>query len=83
VDLQIVRLAGNDHLATLTDGTCDLIMSGLILTPSKPLQARFSRPNLDQTLAFLTLDHRRRAFATRKEILRSGDLRLTSWRFSC
>lgn len=76
VGLELVRLGTGNHLASLNDGTCDLIMSGLILTPSKPLETRFSRPYLDQTLAFLTLDHRRRDFATRKELQRSQGLRI-------
>ncbi|MEX1311352.1 MAG: transporter substrate-binding domain-containing protein, partial [Candidatus Sulfomarinibacteraceae bacterium] len=76
VGLELVRLGTDNHFASLNDGTCDLIMSGLILTPSKPLEARFSRPYLDQTLAFLTPDHRRREFANRNALQRSRDLRI-------
>ena len=85
VKLEFIRLQKGDHLRSLADGTCDIIMSGLILTPSKPLEARFSQPYLDQTLAFLTLDHRRRDFASRRELQRQPDLRigvvesLTDW----
>jgi ABC-type amino acid transport substrate-binding protein len=76
VDLEIVRLAKGSHLSALGDGTCDLIMSGLILTPSKPLEARFSQPYIDQTLAFLTLDHRRREFSSRKMLQQQRGLKI-------
>ena len=76
VKLEIVRLQEANHLESLADGTCDLIMSGLILTPSKPLQARFSQPYLDQTLAFITLDHRRRDFSSRQRLQRQHGLKI-------
>jgi ABC-type amino acid transport substrate-binding protein len=75
-DLEIVRLDSSDHLERLSDGTCDILMSGLILTPSKPRHARYSRPYLDQTLAFLTLDHRRRDFSSRKILQRQRGLKI-------
>ena len=76
VDLEIVRLEKGKQFDRLADGTCDILMSGLILTPSKPLQARYSQPYLDQTLAFLTLDHQRRDFASRRELQRHRGLRI-------
>jgi len=76
VDLEIVRLEKGERFDRLADGTCDILMSGLILTPSKPLEARFSQPYLDQTLAFLTLDYRRRDFSSRQELQRQHDLRI-------
>jgi Na+/H+-dicarboxylate symporter len=76
VELELVRLERGNHLERLADGTCDVLMSGLVMTPSKPLEARFTQPYLDQTLAFLTLDHRRRDFSSRKELQRQQGLRI-------
>jgi len=76
VDLELVRLERAGSLVRLTDGTCDLIMSGLILTPSKPLEGRFSHPYLDQTLAFLVPDHRRRDFASRQHLQQQRGLKI-------
>ncbi len=76
VELELVRLEKGSQFARLADGTCDLIMSGLILTPSKPLETRFSQPYLDQTLAFLTLDHRRREFSSRELLQQQRGLKI-------
>ncbi|MFV2074288.1 MAG: substrate-binding periplasmic protein [Thermoanaerobaculales bacterium] len=76
VELELIRIDKIDHFKYLTDGSYDLIMSGLILTSSKPLEAGFSNPYLNQTLAFLTLDHRSRDFASRRELQRHNGLRI-------
>ncbi len=64
VALDVIRLDRKGAFKRLGDGTCDLIMSGLVLTSSKPLLASFSRPYMNQTLAFLVKDNRQRDFAT-------------------
>jgi ABC-type amino acid transport substrate-binding protein len=76
VHLELVRLEQGNHFGRLADGTCDLLMSGLVLTPSKPLRASFTRPYLEQTLAFLMPDYRRRDFSSRDAIQRQRDLRI-------
>ena len=45
------------------DGTyCDLIMSGIVVTAARASEAVFSTSYLDETMAFIVPDHRRRDF---------------------
>ena len=76
VALEVVRLDREGAFNRLEDGTCDLVMSGLVLTPSKPLDASFSRPYMNQTLAFLVQDDRQRSFATNLGVQGIQDLRI-------
>ncbi len=76
VALEVVRLDRNGAFKRLEDGTCDLVMSGLVLTSSKPLRASFSRPYMDQTLAFLVRDNRQRDFATHQSVQGIQDLKI-------
>ncbi len=76
VALEVVRLDRNGAYEHLEDGTCDLIMSGLVLTSSKPLLASVSRPYMNQTLAFLVRDTRQRDFATHQSVQGIKDLKI-------
>jgi len=44
--------------------TCDLVMSGTAISAERALHVLFSTPYLDETLAFLVLDHDRAAFSS-------------------
>jgi Na+/H+-dicarboxylate symporter len=47
----------------LLDGTyCDLIMSGVVITTDRAREVLFSASYLDETMAFVVPDHRRRDF---------------------
>lgn len=76
VTLEIVRIGRQYAVERLEDGTVDVIMSGLVLTSSKPLLATFTRPHMNQTLAFLVRDDRQRDFATHESIKRQVPLRV-------
>jgi len=76
VALEVIRLDREGAYERLEDGTCDLVMSGLVLTSSKPLLASFSRPYMNQTLAFLVRDNRQRDFATHQSVQRIQDLKI-------
>jgi ABC-type amino acid transport substrate-binding protein len=65
VDLEFVPLA-RDHLAIALDsGQCDVIMSGLSVTPMRAERMAFSESYLDTTMALVVKDHRREEFASR------------------
>ena len=51
-------------------------MSGTAVTADRALHLRYSTPYLDETLAFIVLDHRRAAFATWDDIRALGNLRV-------
>jgi ABC-type amino acid transport substrate-binding protein len=46
----------------LDAAVCDLVMSGTAVTAERSLHVLFSAPYLDETIAFLVLDHRRGDF---------------------
>ena len=55
---------------------CDLIMSGVIMTPERAEEVAFSRPYLEEHLAFLVPDHERSRYAARDNLRRASGLRL-------
>jgi ABC-type amino acid transport substrate-binding protein len=60
----------------LAPSVCDLVMSGTVVTADRALTVRFSKPYLDETLAFIVLDYRRSAFGTWDDIRAAGSLRV-------
>jgi Na+/H+-dicarboxylate symporter/ABC-type amino acid transport substrate-binding protein len=60
----------------LDPSVCDLVMSGTAVTADRALHVRYSTSYLDETLAFIVLDHRRAAFGTWDDIRAMGPLRV-------
>ena len=54
----------------------DLVMSGVAVTADRAMTVLYSVPYLDETLAFLVLDHRRAEFASWDAIRRRSGLRI-------
>jgi Na+/H+-dicarboxylate symporter len=50
--------------AALAQGTCDLVMSGIVVTTERAANMLFSSVYLDETLAFGVADHRREQFTS-------------------
>ena len=48
----------------LNEGYCDIIMSGIVMTPARSEVVRFSSPYLDINVAFVVEDYRRREFGS-------------------
>ena len=48
----------------LNRGVCDIVMSGILVTPRRAAAILFSEPYLDETLAFVVKDHLRDRFAS-------------------
>jgi Na+/H+-dicarboxylate symporter/ABC-type amino acid transport substrate-binding protein len=57
-------------------GCCDLIMSGVVVTPERAEELAFSVPYTEEHVAFVTADHERSAFARRDAIRTRSPLRL-------
>lgn len=68
VDLEFVRVSLDSMAADLTSGRCDVVMSGLTITPDRMLQMRFSDPYMKATMSFLVRDHVRSKFASREAV---------------
>jgi ABC-type amino acid transport substrate-binding protein len=74
VDLELVRIERAAAAEMLRRGACDLIMSGIAVTPERTADARFSTLVGDLTLAFVVRDHERGGFARWEEIRRRQGL---------
>jgi len=78
VQAEFVRVARERLAAHLVGGTCDLAMSGLAVTTDRARSLALSTPYLDNTLAFLVLDHRRQQFASLERLRAAEGLRIAS-----
>ena len=58
----------------LESGYCDVVMSGLAVTPARAAELRLSTSYLDETLAFVVRDEARERFATWNGIRAMGQL---------
>jgi ABC-type amino acid transport substrate-binding protein len=76
VGLELVRLDRGVLEHNVDPSSCDLVMSGAVVTADRALHVRFSTAYLDETLAFVVADHRRAAFATWDEVRALGPLRI-------
>jgi len=52
----------------LASGYCDIVMSGVVVTPQRAQVMAFSEPYLDQTVAFVVKDYRREQFNSRAAV---------------
>jgi Na+/H+-dicarboxylate symporter/ABC-type amino acid transport substrate-binding protein len=60
----------------LDSSLCDLVMSGAVITADRVLHVSFTQPYLDETLAFIVLDHRTAEFSEWERVRRMGRLRI-------
>jgi Na+/H+-dicarboxylate symporter/ABC-type amino acid transport substrate-binding protein len=58
----------------LSDGTCDIIMSGVAVTTRRAAQTNFSIPYLDETMAFVVPDYLRNEFVDWDTVRRKGSI---------
>jgi ABC-type amino acid transport substrate-binding protein len=64
VPLQLVLIERGTIVARLADGSCDVMMAGVVVTADAAERVRFSKPYLDETLAFVVQDHLREEYST-------------------
>ncbi|HHQ48432.1 MAG TPA: transporter substrate-binding domain-containing protein, partial [Acidobacteria bacterium] len=76
VRLQFVRLDPATLAQSLSDGSCDLLMSGLVVTPERALQMSLTRPYLELTAAFIVPDPKRGTFSSLAKVREIPDLRI-------
>jgi proton glutamate symport protein len=60
----------------LERGQCDVVMSGLVVTPERAIAIRFTEPYLKSTVAFLVRDHDRELFGSARQIHRLKNPRI-------
>jgi Na+/H+-dicarboxylate symporter len=68
VDLEFVSVSSESMASDLEAGRCDLMMSGLAVTPNRMLEMRFSEPYMRATMGFVVSDHVRGKFSSRDAV---------------
>jgi ABC-type amino acid transport substrate-binding protein len=69
VDLEFVKVVALGVMkAALDAGGCDLMMSGLSVTPDRMLGMLFSEPYMRATMSFVVRDHERAKFSSRDAV---------------
>jgi Na+/H+-dicarboxylate symporter/ABC-type amino acid transport substrate-binding protein len=63
VDLELIKVTLEDISTLFDSGQIDIVMSGLVVTPTRARQWDFSKAPMDLTLGFLVRDHQRKAFS--------------------
>ncbi len=76
VGLEFVAVDRSKMLQQLNGGYCDIIMSGLAVTPERAEGVTLSTPYMEETLALVVLDHRRSEFSSRENLKRRSALKL-------
>ena len=68
VRLEFVPLDRSRLVDQLNEGYCDIVMSGLVVTPKRAENALLSIPYMDVTMAFVVQDYRRAEFRSREAL---------------
>ena len=76
VTLEFILIKRKDTVKHLNDGTCDIVMSGTVLTAKRSQRSTFSAPYLDTTLAFIVKDHLRDKFTSWEDIGSQQNLKM-------
>ena len=68
VSLEFVAVDRSKMFQQLSEGYCDIVMSGLVVTPERAEAASLSTPYMEATLAFVVQDYRRSEFSSRETL---------------
>ncbi len=78
VSLEFTLLASEDLLDAVNSGRIDIAMSGIPLTTQGLEASAFTRPYMDETIAFVTRDHDRDRFSSRAAVQAARDLTIAA-----
>ena len=76
VELEFVKLQPGTAIDALNEAHCDLIMSGFVITVNRLKQMEFTRPYMNQTMAFLVPDHEVQKFNNATRLVKQDSLRI-------
>ncbi len=76
VTLELVLVKRNEIVKRLNTGQIDILMSGVPIVISRARDVAFSRPYMEQTLAFIVEDYRKEAFSNWETIRKMPSLKL-------
>ncbi|HEY7319653.1 MAG TPA: cation:dicarboxylase symporter family transporter [Candidatus Binatia bacterium] len=68
VGLEFVPVDRSRLVEQLNEGYCDIVMSGIVVTPERAETTRLSAPYMEATLAFVVQDYRRSEFSSREAL---------------
>jgi ABC-type amino acid transport substrate-binding protein len=68
VSLEFVPVDRSKIVEQLNQGCCDIVMSGIAVTPERAKAVRLSVPYLDMTVALVVQDYRRSEFSSREAL---------------
>ena len=74
VTLEFVPILRESLPQSLRDGACDILMSGVVVTPRRATETLLSRSYLDETLGLLVHDADRGRFTTWDDVRAAGPL---------
>jgi Na+/H+-dicarboxylate symporter/ABC-type amino acid transport substrate-binding protein len=66
ISLEFVPIDRSKIFEQLNEGYCDIVMSGIAVTPNRAEAARLSAPYLEMTMAYVVQDYRRAEFSSRE-----------------
>jgi ABC-type amino acid transport substrate-binding protein len=66
VSLEFVPVDRTHPFQQLNERYCDIVMSGIVVTPERAEAASLSTPYMEETFAFVVQDHRRSEFSSRE-----------------
>jgi Na+/H+-dicarboxylate symporter/ABC-type amino acid transport substrate-binding protein len=76
VELELVRVSRQNIGKLFLSGQIDIVMSGLVITPTRALKWDFATPTLDMTLGLLVPDHERKKYTSFARLQAREDLTL-------
>ena len=78
VGLEFVRVENSNIGTWLASGRIDVMMSGLLITPERAVELRFTSPHLTSTLSLVVADHDRNRFATNEKLRSLENIRIAA-----
>jgi ABC-type amino acid transport substrate-binding protein len=78
VAVEFVLLEKADIADKLAENRIDIAIGGLLVTPHRALELRFSTPYLYSTLSLVTRDHRRNEINSREKLRQRTNLRIAT-----
>jgi ABC-type amino acid transport substrate-binding protein len=66
--LELIPIERQQFVQRLEEGWCDIVATGLTITPERARRAGFSRPYLTDGLAFVVADSQRKKFASAEQL---------------
>jgi Na+/H+-dicarboxylate symporter/ABC-type amino acid transport substrate-binding protein len=74
--IEFIPVDQETFLDRVNNGSCDIVMAGVLLVPGIADDARFTSPYLDLHLAFVTRDDQKDDFEQREEVAQRKDLKI-------